>query len=66
MNAKTKRSGLSFMSIVTEGDKSWFINESWNALFQMDRKNFIPEFVDFPKLFFGEGDNYKWLVKWKQ
>ncbi|MCI9142589.1 MAG: hypothetical protein HFH87_08205 [Lachnospiraceae bacterium] len=66
MNAKTKRSGLSFMSIVTEGDKSWFINESWNALFQMDRKNFIPEFVDFPKLFYGEGDNYKWLVKWKQ
>nr|WP_300839490.1 hypothetical protein [uncultured Acetatifactor sp.] len=54
------------MSIVTDGDKSWFINESWNAIFHMDRTTFIPEFADFPKLFYGEGDSYKWLVKWKQ
>lgn len=66
MNIKTELSGLSLMNIVTDNSKSWFMNECWNIVFQMNRKNFEVKFLDFPKLFFGEGKNYKWIAKWNE
>lgn len=57
---------LSFMNIVEEDDKNWFINECSNALFQMDKNDFRLTYIDFPKFAWGSGKQYKWLVKWEE
>lgn len=66
MNAEVGIYHLSFMNIVSEGTKSWFINENWNAIFRIDKQDCSVAYIDFPKCHFGGGNQYKWVAKWRE
>lgn len=57
---------LSFMNIFVENDKGWFVNERWNMLFEIDKNTLELKYLDFPRLFLGNGSAYRWVAKWNE
>lgn len=56
---------LSCLNVGHRGDDVCFVNERWNAIFSMDKKNFKVKYEDFPRKYFGNGRCYTRVAVWK-